>query len=139
MATDRDSTGIENLDELISSMDPTLQDGEYAFVTVFDGSYGKGAELQPIATFQEEEGLTLVIPVHRAEAARLAFDGTFRRIRLGVHSSLSAVGLTAAVATVLTERGISANVIAAFHHDHIFVPTARAEEALEALRSLSAR
>ena len=53
-----------------------------------------------------------------------------------VHSSLAAVGLTAAVAAALADHGISANVVAAFYHDHIFVPAERAEEALAALRAI---
>ena len=59
-----------------------------------------------------------------------------RCIRLGAHSSLAAVGLTAAVSGRLAERGISANVIAAYHHDYVFVPADRAEEALAALGEL---
>jgi hypothetical protein len=54
-----------------------------------------------------------------------------------VHSALDGVGLTAAVASVLAERGIACNVVAGFHHDHLFVPWERREEALEALASLS--
>jgi hypothetical protein len=58
-------------------------------------------------------------------------------ISLDVHSSLEAVGLTAAFATALGNEGISANVIAAYYHDHIFVPTADAERAVAALKALS--
>ena len=53
-----------------------------------------------------------------------------------MQSSLEAVGLTAAVAAALTEAGISANVVAAFHHDHVFVPAGRVDEALDCLRRL---
>jgi hypothetical protein len=55
-----------------------------------------------------------------------------------VHSSLEAVGLTAAVAGALTAAGISANVVAAFHHDHVFVPADRAEAAMAQLDLLRA-
>ena len=85
--------------------------------------------------FVEEEGLTLVIERSVAEGNRIDCSAPFRRIVLTVHSSLEAVGLTAAVATALAERGISANMIAAFHHDHIFVPSDRAEAALAALHA----
>jgi hypothetical protein len=61
------------------------------------------------------------------------------RITLGVHSSLAAIGLTARVAAALAERGIAANMVAAFHHDHVFVPWERRDEALAVLRGLSAR
>jgi hypothetical protein len=61
------------------------------------------------------------------------------RITLAVHSGLAAIGLTARVATALAARGISANMIAAFHHDHVFVPWDRRDEAMAALRELSKR
>jgi hypothetical protein len=54
-------------------------------------------------------------------------------ITLNVHSSLEAIGLTAAVAGRLALHGISANVVAAYYHDHIFVPTADAERAVVVL------
>ena len=59
------------------------------------------------------------------------------RITLQVHSSLEAVGLTARVAESLADRGISANMVAAFHHDHVFVPWPRRAEALIILENLA--
>ena len=49
-------------------------------------------------------------------------DVLFKLITLTVHSSLKSVGLTAAVTSKLAEYEISANVVAAYYHDHIFVP-----------------
>jgi hypothetical protein len=86
--------------------------------------------------FLEEEGRTMILPVEIADEAGLEYESTFHMITLRVFSSLDAVGLTAAVATALAEKGIAANVVAAFHHDHVFVPSDRAEEAIEALRVL---
>jgi hypothetical protein len=129
--------GERNLDALLASLEPVLHDGEFAFVTFPETAYGAHAELHPVAAFAEAEGLTLVIPRHQAEAVGLRFEGVFSMITLNVHSSLAAVGLTAAVADALTKRGISANVIAAFHHDHVFVPVERGQEALEALEALT--
>ena len=117
-------------------MAPSLRDGQYVFVTLENGRYGDHPHLSPIASFSEAEGLTLVIPQAAADQAGLAYHGTFNCITLLVHSSLEAVGLTAAVATKLAEHNISANVIAAWYHDHIFVPTEKAEAALAALREL---
>ncbi|NNF02820.1 MAG: ACT domain-containing protein [Rhodothermales bacterium] len=130
-------SGITDLSELIASMEPELHDQEFVFVVLPGGAYGDGADLRPIGAFGEKEGLTLIVPAERARSAGLRDDDIFRMITLTVHSSLSAVGLTAAVAHALTDRGISANVVAAFHHDHVFVPAERAEEALAALRALS--
>lgn len=83
--------------------------------------------------------MTLVISAEVATQANLKFEGTFKQITLTVHSSLEAVGLTAAVATKLASCGISANVIAAYYHDHIFVQTEKAEQALSALKEFSAK
>jgi len=57
-------------------------------------------------------------------------------ITLQIHSSLSAVGLTAAVSKILADEGISANIVAAYFHDHVFVPSHRADEALLALQQV---
>ena len=77
--------------------------------------------------------------IREAEGVTIIRQGSgWARITLAVHSSLDAVGLTAAVAGVLAERGISANMVAAFHHDHLFVPWSRRAEALAALQALSA-
>ncbi|MNG35746.1 hypothetical protein D3C84_1225580 [compost metagenome] len=59
-------------------------------------------------------------------------------ITLQVHSSLAAVGLTAAFASALGQANISCNVIAGYHHDHLFVAQADAERALAVLRQLAA-
>lgn len=126
-------SGITELDKLLSSMEPELVDSEFVFCTV-SGSLSDYISLNPIATFTEAEGLTLVLEKSAAQQAQLQFEGTFRQITLTVHSSLEAVGLTAAVSEKLASKGISANVIAAYYHDHIFVQSAKAELALSALK-----
>jgi hypothetical protein len=123
-----------NLQTLLATLKPTLTDEVYVFCTLRSAVYGDHRELNPIASFAEEEGLTLVVARDQAMQKSLDFQGEFRRIILGVHSSLEAVGLTAAIATRLSEQGISANVIAAFYHDHLFVPASQADRAMDALR-----
>lgn len=116
-------------------MQPELMPGEFVFCTV-QSRLLEFAELEPLASFVESEGLTLVLSKTAAEAAGLEFQGVFRQITLQVHSSLEAVGLTAAVSRALTEVNVSANVIAAYHHDHIFVPAHHADLALTTLKAL---
>jgi len=125
--------GETNLDTLLASMSPQVLEPEYVFCCIADAAYGDLKELKPLAAFAEAEGLTLVVPKAHADAQGLAYESVFKGITLTVHSSLDAVGLTAAVASKLAGHGISANVIAAYYHDHIFVQAARVEQALAAL------
>ncbi len=129
--------GITKTDQLLAEMAPKLGVESYIFATFEGAKYADLASLMPIASFQEEEGLTLVIERSVAENADVPFAATFRKISLQVHSSLDAVGLTAAISRVLAHKGISANIMAAYFHDHIFVPSERAEEALQVLKNLS--
>ncbi|MEH6650664.1 MAG: ACT domain-containing protein [Motiliproteus sp.] len=125
--------GETGLSKLLASMSPTLLEEEYVFCSIENAAYGDFKELRPIATFSESEGLTLVVPKALADSNALSYESVFRGITLTVHSSLDAVGLTAAVSTKLSEHGISANVIAAYYHDHIFVQAECAEQAMAAL------
>ncbi|MEZ9837569.1 ACT domain-containing protein [Vibrio sp. 10N.261.52.C11] len=129
-------TAITDLDLLLKSMSPELTDGSYVFCTV-DGALADYVQLNPISTFCEKEGLTLVLEEDVATKAQLNFDAVFSLITLSVHSSLEAVGLTAAFATKLGSYGISANVVAGYYHDHIFVQKDKAEAAMSALKEFS--
>lgn len=127
---------IRNLAVLLSSMQPQLHDGEFVYCAIPVGAPVPDG-CTPVATVAEDEGTTLILPAAEAESAGLA--GTFRCawITLTVTSALEAVGLTAAVATALTQDGIACNVIAGFHHDHLFVPVADAPAAMAALTALA--
>jgi len=94
-------------------------------------------ELDPEATIREVEGLTAVVRRERADALGVSYDYLAAWITLRVHSALDAVGLTAAVSAALAGAGISCNVIAGYHHDHLLVPVDQAADALEALSGLA--
>lgn len=128
-------TGEIELKKILATLSPQLDSREYVFCTFKKGVYGDYAELQPIALFMEAEGLTLVIEKSSADREGIDYQAVFKCITLNVHSSLQAVGLTAAVSSLLAEQGISANMIAAYYHDHIFIPAADAEQALALLQS----
>jgi uncharacterized protein len=126
---------IRDLDRLIRDMQAELSQTLYGYVTLpIDASIPTG--LDPLLTFREAEGTTLVL---RWDAAA-PFDPLFpcRLITLSVHSALDAVGFIAVVATRLAAAGISANVVAAYHHDHLLVPADRADEALALLKTMAA-
>lgn len=129
-------SGETDLNTLLMSMSPELRPESFVFCTL-PGQYGDYPLLSPVACFREAEGLTLVLTQQSAERACIPYDGVFRMISLTVHSSLEAVGLTAAVSSKLASEGISANVIAAYYHDHILVPSDKAEAAIEALKTCS--
>lgn len=125
---------ISDLSELLRSLRPVLHEGVYVFTVAPPGQ--AIAALQPLATFHELEGLTLIVEEEAARRADLPILLRAAWITLEVHSDLQAVGLTAAVAAALTQAGISCNVVAAAYHDHIFVPVAAAPAAVAALRAL---
>lgn len=129
-------SGETNLEQLLRTLKPALRDEEFAFCTLPESDLA-GLSFRPLCTFVETEGTTVICT--GVEAARDGLKSTFpcRMITLTVHSSLEAVGLTAAVTSKLAEAGISANVVAAFYHDHVFVPANRADEAMKILLEFS--
>ena len=128
--------GETHLARLLQSMTPQLNPGQYVFCCV--PAEQDCNALQPIASLREGEGLSRILARDTADAHGLSYDYVAAWITLQVHSSLAAVGLTAAFSAALAQAGISCNVVAGFHHDHIFVPIERAERALSTLRALSA-
>jgi hypothetical protein len=127
---------VSDLSTLLRSMTPRLHDDTYYFVVAPPGF--DVASVKPMATIVEDEGVTLIVREGRAVAHRLQPVFRCARITLTVHSDLAAVGLTAAFAKALADEGISCNVIAGVHHDHLFVPVDRAADAMRALERLQA-
>ena len=127
--------GTTNLEELIKNMTPKLNEGSYVFVTVEESIAIDGTAI--ICEFKEPEGTTLILEKSKADELHLAYDYVAAWITLTVHSSLDAVGLTAAFSNELAKHQISCNVIAAYFHDHIFVAEKDAQKAIDALLALS--
>jgi uncharacterized protein len=120
-----------DLARLLAGMEPVLWAEPYGFAVV------RGAlAFQPFATVAEPEGMTVVAPLAALAAAGMSAD-PWARISLTVQSDLAAVGLTAAFATALGAANVSCNVIAGFHHDHLFVPWDRRADAMVALEALA--
>lgn len=129
-------TGITDLPTLLASMEPELQPGEFVFCSI-PAPVAVPQSIDFLGMFLEKEGRTLIVRADDAPLISGVVSSPMRCITLTVHSSLDAVGLTAAFATALTRHNISANVIAAYYHDHIFVAPADAERAVEVLKALS--
>ena len=127
--------GESDLITLVRTMMPELQPGEYVFASV--KSLVDISREDTICEFKEAEGTTVVLERKRADALGVSYDFVASWITLTVHSSLSAVGLTAVFATALAKNNISCNVVAGYYHDHLFVSTGDAQRAVEVLRGLS--
>lgn len=130
--------GIVDIKILLKDMKPILDRTNYVFCTKESFYITKEiVDLNPIATFLEKEGMTVIVEQNEADSNKLSYDAVFNKITLEIHSSLEAVGLTAAFSKALTTYGISANVVAGYYHDHIFVPKEKADLAIEALTELT--
>lgn len=125
--------------QMISGMTPVLQPGIFVFVSTEDPALVASLFPNAISTFREEEGMSMLIPVDLAERSMLNVDHPMRCITLNVFSSLEGVGLTSAVSTALGDSGIACNIVAAFHHDHVFIPAAACNKAMEVLTSLQSQ
>lgn len=132
-------TVISETSAMIAGMDPVLDPEIWVFCTLPEGNLSARARPAALASFAEEEGLTLILPQAAARELDLPVHHPMQRITLQVYSSLEGVGLTAAVAGALAQAGIPCNMVAAFHHDHAFVPAAQARTALDILLALSQR
>ena len=116
---------VSELSAMLAGMAPVL-DGRAWFFVLIEGEPPADA----FAVIREDEGTTAILAGERAGMP-------FARITLTVHSALEGVGLTAAVSGALTEAGIACNVVAGYHHDHLFVPWDRREETLGVLQRLA--
>lgn len=122
---------------MIAGMAPELDPETWHFCTVPDDAVAALHFPEALATFREAEGVSLILPAQAAARHGFPADMPMARITLTVHSALDGVGLTAAVAQALAAEGIACNMVAAYHHDHAFVPQADADRALAVLRTLS--
>ena len=116
-------------------MRPKLNEGEYVFCALLPSQAIEPADI--IGSFKENEGLTVILEKTTADRLGLSYSYIAAWITLTVHSSLEAVGLTAAFSVALAKEGISCNVIAAYYHDHIFVAKDDSLKAMKVLEELS--
>jgi len=128
-------TGEKDLNTLLKTMKPKHNIGDYVFCTTNDLTIVNPDDA--ILLFKEQEGNTIIIKKELADSLKLEYSFVASWITLTIHSSLEAVGLTAAFSKALSEEGISCNVVAAFYHDHIFVDKKDTEKAMEILNRFS--
>lgn len=127
-----------DLSRLLATLSVTQHEGVWRFETipVHEASWAELVNLREVRDiamlFQEQEGLTVVTKA----ASDTPDDNRWAWLELSVFSDLQAVGFLARVAAALTEIGVPCNAIAAYHHDHIFVPETRASDAIQAIEAL---
>ena len=128
-------SGEKKLQTLLKSMKPELNSGEYVFckIEALEKINIKDIEM----FFREKEGITLILKREMANQLNLNYSFIASWISLTIHSSLEAVGLTAAFSKALADNGISCNVVAAFYHDHIFVDQKDAKKVMMILNTFS--
>lgn len=133
-------TGVTHLPKLLAGLEPSLHEKNYVFCSFKNTGLIDICAFSPLCTFVEAEGITAVLPENQVPSSEVAVSSApMSCITITIHSSLEAVGLTAAMASELAQHGISANVVAAYYHDHVFVPVDRAADAINALRALQQR
>lgn len=119
--------------DMISNMSPELRAGRFVFAAFPNDQDVTEYSQQAISVYKEAEGISLILPVDVARDAGVSVEDDMRCITLNVYSSLQGVGLTAAVSIALGEVGIPCNMVAAYHHDHVFVPAEMSERAMQVL------
>ncbi len=125
--------GETDLEAMLTGLTVSRRPGRFVVATVeAPVALGDGVEM----VLAETEAITVVATVERADRSGWGHDFEAAWLTLDVHSSLDAVGLTAAFSAALATRGISCNVLAGFYHDHILVPAAMADEAIECVEAL---
>jgi hypothetical protein len=127
--------GESNLNVLLKSLEPTLNKGDYVFCTLNNYNHLNFEEI--IMVFKEEEGNTIILEKSIADKYNLSYTFIASWITLKVHSSLEGTGLTATFSNALAKENISCNVVAAFYHDHIFVPKKDGMKSLKILEKLT--
>jgi len=126
-------SGEKDLERLLKSMKPEHVLGDYVFCKV---EKFENLDLNNVVMlFKEKEAITLILKKEIADQLQFDYSVVMSWITLTVHSSLEAVGLTAAFSKALSEKNISCNVVAAYYHDHIFVNQKDVNRAMEILYS----
>ncbi len=126
--------GQMDLSEVLHTLQVSCDEVRYGFASVTEAAISRSEQV--LGTFREDEGLTVIATQEYFEREGIAHQGPFARLTIEVYTSLELVGLTALLAAELAEREIPANVIAAYFHDHIFVPYDVRAKALEAIMEL---
>jgi hypothetical protein len=127
-------SGSTDLKQTLKSLKVSCDDIQYSFTSIKDES--KVSREKVLATFHENGQLAVIAPKDYLDELGIENEGPYAKLTIEVHTSLELVGLSAVMATKLADNGISANVVSAFYHDHVFVQYQFREKAIRLLESL---
>lgn len=130
-------SGEQDIDRALAGLEPSLDRHPWCFHRLDSSSPLPSIGPSVMAVVHEQEGVTVIARADAVVPHSIERSMPLARITLSVHSSLALVGLTAAVSVALADHDISANVIAGWYHDHIFVPYDRGEPAISILQALA--
>ncbi|WP_298236567.1 ACT domain-containing protein [uncultured Azohydromonas sp.] len=129
--------GEMNLAVLCETMAPTLHPGTFVYCCVPHEKFP--LPIEPLCTFKESEGVTVILESEAASAMGLEYQYECAMIALTVHSALNAVGFIAVISNELARQNIPCNVVSAFHHDHLFVPHSQRDHAMDVLWAIASK
>jgi hypothetical protein len=127
-------SGLTDLQQTLQSLKVICDDIQYGFASIADESQIERDKV--LATFHENGRLATIAPKEYLDSLGVENEGPYAKLTIDVHTSLELVGLTAVMATELAKHGISANVVAAFYHDHVFVQYELRQKAIHLLEGL---
>lgn len=128
-------TAERDINKLLKKMKPKHNAGDFVFCTIKNPDSINFSDL--VLIFREDESFTVILKKQLADKLKLDYSFTASWITLTVHSSLEAVGFTAAFSKALSDKGISCNVVAGYYHDHLFVEAKDINKAMEILNRFS--
>lgn len=136
------STGETDLERIMASLSVSRRSGRFHVVSVAaDDATGLtvGSGIEALIREPEVFGETVTVVCDAATATRNGWSSaiTAAWLTLDVHTSMEAIGLTAAISKALGAARIPCNVLAGSHHDHILVPVDDADRAIDVLQSLA--
>lgn len=127
-------SGLTDLKQTLRSLRIICDEVKYGFASIDENASIDRKKV--LATFKEDGRLAIIAPQNYLESKGIDNEGPYARLTIDVHTSLELVGLTAVMSTELAQHGISANVVAGFYHDHVFVQYELREKAISILEGV---
>ncbi len=130
-----DNDDARSVDELLAGLEPRMRSGKFVFTAIGPAKLELLRRADAVIT--EDEGITAIISKDIARDQNLDYEYVAAWITLSAQTGLHVVGVTAMVSSAFASAGISCNVLAGLHHDHLLVPWKQREDAIELIQEVS--